>query len=165
MRKMAMVTAAVLGLSLTPAFAAMDAQEFVDKAYIGGMFETQSSRMALHLSGNPQVRDFARRMIAEHGKANAELKTIAEGADLKLPTTLDPGRQENLDALKAAGDAFPGRYVALQQQDHRDTIALFERYAAEGGNPQLKSFARQVLPTLKQHQTAIDAIAASKPTD
>jgi len=165
MRKMAMVTAAVLGLSLTPAFAAMDAQEFVDKAYIGGMFETQTSRMALHLSGNPQVRDFAHEMIADHGKANAELKTIAEGADLKLPTSLDPRHQDDLDALKSAGAAFPGRYVAMQQKDHRDTIALFERYAAEGTNPQLKGFARQVLPTLKQHQAEIDAIAATHPTD
>lgn len=165
MRKMAMVTAAILGLSLTPALAAMDAQEFVDKAYIGGMFETQSSRMALHLSRNPQVRDFARRMIADHGKANAELKALAESADLKIPATLDPKRQDDLEALKNAGGDFPGRYVSLQQQDHRATVALFERYLAEGGNPQLKGFAKQVLPTLKEHQAAIDAIAATKPAD
>jgi putative membrane protein len=165
MRRMAMVTAAVLGLSLSPALAAMDAQEFVDKAYTGGMFETQTSRMALHLSGNAAVRDFARQMIADHTKANADLKAIAEAADLKLPVTLDPERQDSLEALKSAGDAFPGRYVAAQQKDHRAAIALFERYLAEGGNPQLKGFARQVLPTLKQHQAAIDAIAATNPAN
>ena len=165
MRRMAMVTAAVLGLSLSPALAAMDAQEFVDKAYIGGMFETQTSRMALHLSADSEVRDFAHRMIAEHGKANAELKTLAEGAGLNLPTTLDPQHQEDLEALKSAGDTFPGRYVALQQHDHGAMVQLFQHYAAEGDNPQLKGFARQLLPTLKQHQSDIDAIADKKPTN
>ncbi len=165
MRRMAMVTAAILGLSLSPALAAMDAQEFVDKAYIGGMFETQTSRMALHLAGDTAVRDFARRMIADHGKANTDLKALAEAANLKLPASLDPARQDALDSLKSSGDAFTGRYVAAQQKDHRETVALFERYLAEGGNAELKGFARQVLPTLKQHQAAIDAIAAAKPAN
>lgn len=165
MRRMAMVTAAFLGLSLSPAFAAMDAQEFVDKAYIGGMFETQTSRMALHLSADPAVRDFAVRMISEHGKANADLRAIAEGAGLKLPAALDPQHQEDLEALKGAGDAFPGRYVLLQQKDHAAQVQLFQAYASEGGNPQLKGFARQLLPTLKQHKADVDALVAAKPAN
>lgn len=165
MRRMAMVTATFLGLSLSPAFAAMDAQEFVDKAYIGGMFETQTSRMALHLSANPAVRDFAVRMISEHGKANTDLRAIAEGAGLKLPAALDPPHQENLETLKSAGDSFPGRYVTMQQKDHAALVQLFQSYAADGGNPQLKGFARQILPTLQQHKAEIDAIAATNPNN
>jgi putative membrane protein len=39
---------------------------------------------------------------------------------------------------------------------------LFQDYAADGDNAELKTFAQQTLPTLKMHQEMIEKIASTK---
>ena len=51
--------------------------EFVDKAAIAGKAEVQASQLALRQAQSPDVRAFAQRMVADHGKANARLNEIA----------------------------------------------------------------------------------------
>ena len=41
---------------------------------------------------------------------------------------------------------------------HRETVQLFEKYVLTGKDPDVKSFAQQTLPVLKEHLTAIKAI-------
>lgn len=56
-----------------PAFAADSAQNFVDKAAVGGMFEVDSSKIAEGKAQDQGVKDFAKKMIDDHGAANAKL--------------------------------------------------------------------------------------------
>ncbi|MDW6023589.1 DUF4142 domain-containing protein [Mesorhizobium sp. BAC0120] len=62
---------------------------FVNKAAIGGMFEVQSSELALKKSKDADVRQFAEMMVTDHTKANNTLKSVAKQEHLKLPTELD----------------------------------------------------------------------------
>src|SRR4051812_37610376 len=57
----ALAIAATLWMS--PALAEDSAQTFVDKAAVGGMFEVESSRIALKTSDNADVKQFADMMI------------------------------------------------------------------------------------------------------
>ncbi|TIW58488.1 MAG: DUF4142 domain-containing protein, partial [Mesorhizobium sp.] len=75
---------AALMLAL-PAFAADDAQTFVNKAAIGGMFEVDSSKIAQDNAKDQQIKDFAKRMITDHGAANAKLQKIAGEQKLQVP--------------------------------------------------------------------------------
>lgn len=153
--------ATAVALSVTsPAFAADSAQEFVNKAAVGGMFEVESSKVALGKAHDPAIKDFAQKMIADHGAANAKLVSIAGEQNLQVPTTLDAKHKSDLDAISGA-DPVDGTYVELQRDAHEEAVSLFESYANDGDNATLKEFAAQTLPTLKMHQKMVDGMASN----
>ncbi|WP_457155014.1 DUF4142 domain-containing protein, partial [Mesorhizobium sp. P5_C1] len=72
-----------------PALAAETAQNFVTKAAMGGMFEVQSSKVAQDKLQDQGLKDFAQKMISDHGAANAKLESIAGEQKFKVPADLD----------------------------------------------------------------------------
>lgn len=42
-------------------------------------------------------------------------------------------------------------YDHMQLQAHEEAVALFEQYARDGDNPDLKAWAAKTLPHLKEH--------------
>ncbi|TPI45060.1 DUF4142 domain-containing protein [Mesorhizobium sp. B2-9-1] len=151
-------TAVALMLAL-PAFAADDAQTFVDKAAIGGMFEVDTSKIAQDNAKDQQIKDFAKRMITDHGAANAKLQKIAAEQKLQVPTRSDAQHKSDLERLQSTTASLDQPYVEMQRKAHADAVGLFEAYAKDGDNPALKSFAAETLPTLKMHQDMIEKIA------
>ncbi|RUW60726.1 DUF4142 domain-containing protein, partial [Mesorhizobium sp. M7A.F.Ca.US.008.03.1.1] len=87
-----LATATAMTFTLS-AFAADSAQRFVDKAAAGGMFEVDSSKIAKGTAQDQAVKDFAQKMIDDHGAANAKLETIAGEQKLTLPKELDAKRK------------------------------------------------------------------------
>ena len=135
-----------------PAFAAMPAQDFVDAAAVGGMFEIESSQTALDRKVPTDVADFAQKMIADHTKVGDELKALAEGKDVKVPEALDAKHQEALDKVTAMqGEDFVKGYLDEQVKGHEETVAKFETYAKEGEDADLTKFASTTLPALQEH--------------
>ncbi|EAY72058.1 hypothetical protein BDAG_04916 [Burkholderia dolosa AU0158] len=133
--------------------------EFVDKAALGGKTEVQASQLALKQAKSPDVRAFAKRMVADHGKANAQLAKLAarngdEAADRadRRPRTSTPLRGKS-------GHDFDVAYVAAAGPEaHRKTIALFESEARDGKDPDLRAFAKATLPTLKHHLSMAESL-------
>ena len=128
-----LATATAMAFAL-PSFAADSAQDFVDKAAAGGMFEVDSSKIAEGKAQDPGVKDFAHKMIEDHGAANAKLETIAGEQKLKLPTQLDAKHKGDLNALQNGKDPFDGSYVQMQRDAHSDAVTLFESYVKDGDN-------------------------------
>ena len=156
----ALATCAALTFSL-PSLAAEKAQEFIDKAASGGMFEVESSKIAQGKAQDQSVKDFAQKMIDDHGAANAKLETIAGEQKLKVPAQTDAKHKSDLDALQNGNTPIDKSYVQMQRDAHADAVKLFDSYAQDGDNPQLKTFAQETLPTLKMHQEMIEKIAAT----
>ncbi|QRR05418.1 DUF4142 domain-containing protein [Burkholderia sp. MS455] len=132
--------------------------EFIDKAAIAGKAEVQASQLALKQAQSPDVRAFAQRMVADHGKANARLNEIAarKGMKPQADQIVDP----DVEALRGkSGHDFDVAYVAAAGPDaHRKVVALFEREAREGGDAELRAFASAVLPTLRHHLSLAQAL-------
>ena len=155
---------AVLSLLALPAQAedaAKKNKNFIEKAAIGGMFEVETSNIALTRSTNPDVKAFAQEMVADHTKAGDGLKEAvkASGIDVAVPPILDEEHQKKVTALKDV-DAkdFDEDYIEAQEDGHDKTIALFEDYAKDGENAVLKKFAADTLPTLKTHKEHVDTL-------
>jgi putative membrane protein len=150
-------TAIVLSV---PAMAADTAQDFVNKAAVGGMFEVESSKLADGAAQEGRVKDFAHMMVTDHSAANTKLEKIAGEQKLSVPSALDPEHQAVLDKLNSAkGESFDQAYVQAQRDAHDDAVSLFEDYAKAGDNASLKMFASETLPTLKMHQEEVETIA------
>ena len=156
----ALATATAVAFVL-PALAADSAQDCIDKAAAGGMFEVNSSKIAETKADDQSVKDFAHKMIDDHGAANAKLETIAGEQKLTVPKDLDAKHKGDLDTLQNAKDAVDGPYVQMQRDAHSDAVTLFESYAKDGDNAQLKTFAQETVPTLKMHQDMIEKIAST----
>src|SRR3954465_7555375 len=147
---------ASVALAQTPPVgtSAPSAQEFVNKVAISDMFEIQSSQLALSKQPDADTKPFAEKMVQDHQKTSNELKALVDGGKVKakLPTALDAEHQKMLDELKAQnGKDFDQSYDQVQLKAHRDAVALFEAYAKTGDNSDLKSWAGQTLPHLKEH--------------
>jgi putative membrane protein len=143
-----------------PALAADNAQDFVNKAAVGGMFEVESSKLADTAAHDDSVKDFAHMMITDHTAANTKLEQIANEQKLSVPSALDAEHQAVLDKLNSAkGGSFDQAYVQAQHDAHDEAVSLFEGYAKDGDNASLKAFANETLPTLKMHQDKIQHIA------
>ncbi|MGE3831119.1 MAG: DUF4142 domain-containing protein [Parvibaculaceae bacterium] len=143
-----------------PAVAATASKaEFVEKAGLAGLFEIESSRVALKKSQDSDVKAFAEKMIADHTAAGEALKAAAKG---NVPAALDADHTKLLGQLtEASTDDFDRLYVEMQLDGHADAVALFAGYAESGDDPSLKAFAEKTLPTLKRHHQMIEAIAST----
>lgn len=137
---------------------------FVSNATIGGMFEVESSKLALAKVTRPELKQFAQTMIDDHTAANDELKAlVTQGkvAGVKaVPKTLDAEHKKKLDELKAAekGIAFDQKYYELQLEGHAAAVDLFTQESTVGQDGALKQWAAKTLPKLKEHKTHIEAL-------
>jgi putative membrane protein len=136
-------------------------QTFVMEAAMGGMMEVQAGQMAADKASSDEVKQFGRRMVEDHGKANSELMQLAASKNVTLPTELDAKHKEHVDGLaKMSGADFDHHYMMMMVQDHDKDVAAFEREANGGKDPDVKAWAAKTLPTLREHQRMAKDIAA-----
>jgi len=127
-------------------------REFVSRAATGGTAEVELGRVATQRAVRPSVRSFAERMVADHGRANAELAALARRKGLDVPTALEPSQQAMRDRLSGlSGPDFDRAYMSEIVRDHTEDIALFERAAEISSDPDLKAWATRSLPMLRDH--------------
>src|SRR6267378_4491904 len=127
-------------------------REFVNKAATGNRAEVELGRVAAQRAARPSVRSFGERMVTDHGRSNAELASLARGKGIEVPTALEPSQQAVRDRLSAlGGNDFDHAYMSEMIRDHTEDIALFERAAETSTDPELKAWAAQSLPMLREH--------------
>jgi putative membrane protein len=173
----------VLGLAAAPVFAGQQPttaekankataggkspdETFVMKAAMGGMAEVELGRLATEKAASDQVKQFGQRMVADHGKANDELKTLAQNKNITLPTAADPHAKAMHDKLaKLSGDAFDRAYMQAMLVDHRKDVNEFRMESKSGKDADVKGWAAKTLPTLEEHlkmaQTTNSAVGTS----
>ena len=149
-----LIVMAVLALAAAPAMAKTSTPDFVKKAAIANQFEIDSSKLALDKSQDDNVKTFAQQMVDDHTKAGDAMKDALASAKTKVtpPDKLDAACQAKMDKLqKLEGKAFDKQYIKIQASAHKDAVKLFSDYSKSGGDPSLKKFAGDTLPTLKEH--------------
>jgi putative membrane protein len=129
------------------------AQDFVTEAANSDMLENESSKLVA-AKGDAKDKAFAEQMIKDHTATSAELKTLVSSGKVQvtLPAALDKAHSAKLDKLNSlSGADFIKAYEDMQVSAHKDAVSLFERYANGGDNADLKAFAANTLPHLKEH--------------
>jgi putative membrane protein len=125
---------------------------FTKKAALDGMTEVELGKLALQKSKDSRVRQFAQRMVTDHGKANEALATLAKSRNLEVPTELDAEHQAMVQKLSGKnGSAFDSAYSEHMVKAHANAVALFDG-ASSSNDAEVAAFAKQTLPTLKEHK-------------
>ena len=126
--------------------------EFVTDAAMGGLMEVQLGNTAQSQGSKSQVKNFGRRMHADHTRANEQLKKIAAKKDIKIPSALEGKQKATYDKLiKLRGEEFDREYMSTMISDHKEDIEKFQKEADTGKDPDVKKFAKDHLPILKKH--------------
>jgi len=135
---------------------------FVMEAAQGGMAEVALGRLASEKASNDRVKQFGQRMVDDHGKANDELKALAQTKNISLPTALDAKHKATEDRLsKLSGTAFDRAYIQEMVADHKKDVADFQKESKSGGDTEVKAWAAKTLPTLEEHNKLVQDISSS----
>jgi putative membrane protein len=147
-------------LSKTSAGVTVADTTFLKKAASGGIAEVELGQLAVERASNPDVKQFAQRMVNDHTKANSQLRQVAAEEHIRLLQGLSARDKAIKDALaKLSGDDFDRAYMKDMVQDHRQDVAEFERESKSTQDPAVKGFAMQTLPTLRDHLKEAQRIA------
>jgi putative membrane protein len=126
--------------------------DFIKDAAQGGMMEVELGKIAAEKASSDQVKQFGKRMQDDHSKANNELKKLASDIGVQLSGTLDKKHQGKVDKLaKLSGADFDRKYMLEMVSDHKTDVKEFQKEADKGKDPDVKKWAGQTLPTLKEH--------------
>ena len=129
-----------------------DAAEFATKAAANGMFEVEAGKMAQQQATNADVKNFAQQMVNDHTAANEELKQLASSLNIALPQSITEDQRDKLNNLREKqGVDFDKEYMDMMVSDHKDSVDNFENAAEDSKSADLKNWASQKLPTLKNH--------------
>jgi putative membrane protein len=160
MKNIFAVALAALAISAAPALAASNKhakktvsdQTFMKEAAIGGMEEVELGNLAKQKASSNDVKQFGERMATDHGKADEDLKKIAQQKSIQLPTALDAKHKATVDRLsKLSGDAFDKAYMKEMLSDHKHDVAAFKKESTSAKDADVKQFASNTLPTLEDH--------------
>src|SRR5579859_1241823 len=137
----------------------------VKKAAEGGLAEVELGKLATEKASNDQVKKFGQRMVDDHSKANDQLKDVAAQKHIDLPTepsAKDKATKARLEKL--SGEQFDRAYMSDMVKDHKKDVAEFARESQSSKDSAVKNFARETLPTLREHLKEAEKLAPAQKT-
>jgi putative membrane protein len=137
-----------------------DTQAFFEKAASSNQFEIEAGRLAAQKAANPQLKAFGQKMVADHSKANQELRSLASRKGMTIPLTMSDDHQKKLDELRSLspGKDFDQAYRDLMVDNHGISVSLFEDTVKDAQDPEVKAFAAKMLPTIQHHESQAKAL-------
>ena len=143
---------APIALTIRPASDVDADQAFARNAAEGGATQVALAELALQKSRSETVKRAAARIQADHVRTNQMLLVLAAQKGWHLPSTPGSEGEESRARLeKLSGAAFDRAYFEATMRDHETDIPAFEQEAGHGSDADLKRFAADALPGLREH--------------
>lgn len=134
--------------------------DFMQTAAQSGLAEVELGKLASTKATNADVKKFGQMMVAEHTKANAELKGLAGKKNVTLPTDIGSHKSTLDDLNGLSGAEFDKAYVEAMVDAHEADVSAFQSQADKSADPDVKAFAAKTLPVLQKHLEAVKALQA-----
>ncbi|MGE0128098.1 MAG: DUF4142 domain-containing protein [Blastocatellales bacterium] len=135
-------------------------QEFMTDAARHGMMEVQLGNLAAQKASSTDVKKFGQRIATDQSKIGQMLQQLASSLNVTLPQELTPGQQQEVSKLQdLSGKQFDRDFMSLMLKDHAEDITTYERAINQVTNAELKQFASQALPILREHAELARSIA------
>jgi putative membrane protein len=137
-----------------------DSKQFAMKAAEGGMLEVKLAQLAQQKSQSQEVKQLAQQLEQDHNMANQQLMQVAKQKNINLPTDLKGECQETYQAFQQLqGKDFDNAFLLHNVKDHLKDIMMFQKEAQNGTDQEIKQWAMQTLPKLRQHAQRIGTVA------
>ena len=153
-------TGAAVGQA-SAALAPHDTGAFVSNLTQAGMYEIEAGKIAQAKSKNPDVKAFAKMMVADHTAMDKAMAPLIKAAGQTPADKLDQRRQGFIDNLNSATPAdFDKVYIDQQVAGHQEALDLVDGYARDGSDAGLKGGAADAGPKVQAHLDKAKAIQA-----
>jgi putative membrane protein len=147
-------TAATPGGGAQPVGKPLNDVAFVAVATEGSRREITSAKNALPQLKSPQLKHLAEMLVNDHNNANARLSRIAEAKQWPVPGPSLPSAPPS----GSASSDFDANWTAEMIDGHERSVALYRAQAAGSGDPDLRRYARDILPTIEQHLAELKSL-------
>jgi putative membrane protein len=126
---------------------------FVTQTSLGTPFQVDSGRLAKANGTTPAIRSYAELMVSSHIAVNDTLLGILKNKVPAPPPTLLKAAYATMVATlqHESGRSFDADYVQGQVNYQKANSALYQYEIANGIDPDLKAFAQETLPKIKDH--------------
>lgn len=127
-------------------------QEFARMASQANLAEINFGMLAEKHAATKEVRDYGQRLVNDHKKANDKLNRILDRMRIPAAPRMGPQHEQLATRLAAMrGAAFDRAFEDQMVKDHERAIALFEQEAEHGRDRELRDYAKDTLPELREH--------------
>jgi putative membrane protein len=126
----------------------IDDIQFVKQATESGRKEVSSAKDALPQLKNPQLKQIAEMLAADHASANQRLSGIAEAKGWPVPA---PQAAPAAPPSGTTSSDFDAKWTAEMIAGHERSVALYRAQAAGGEDKDLRKYAHDTLPTIEKH--------------
>ena len=147
----------------TAKLTAADRKAIMDMA-MSNMAEVEMGKMAQTKSQNADVKAFGQKMVDDHGKALAEVQTLAQSKGVTLPTELDAKHKALAAKLdKANGTAFDKAYTKQGGvAAHKETLAKLQKASKAAKDADVKGQVDKTIPVVQEHLKHAEQVASGK---
>jgi putative membrane protein len=127
-------------------------KKFLDDTYSINQGEIMLGRLAEQRGATRPVKALGHRMVSDHTKALDASKHVASAVHSTLPKAVDAPTQAMYDDLsKKTGRDFDTAYLDAMVTGHDEAVRKFEEEETSGQNTAIKGYAREQLPTIREH--------------
>lgn len=134
-------------------------RQFLTQSAQDSLLEFASSQLAVQKAQNPQLVQYAMRLLNDHTEYNQRLLMLARQKGLVLPVTLDQQQRSKLAQLeRLSGAAFDREYTREADQANTQDVNQLQRQAQSTQDQDVQTFISEVLPTQQQHQQLAQAL-------
>jgi putative membrane protein len=133
---------------------------FIQDATQGSLAEVNFAKLALEKSKDPNIRQFATRMIHDHEMLIRQMKPVAMQLHVKIPSGPSLEDRAKYEELKLkSGTDFDRAYVEAMVKDHNGDLQKFIQEENATQIPELKATVAKGEAVVKEHTEMIDNIA------
>jgi putative membrane protein len=137
-----------------------DDKKFLKEAAEGNLVEINLAKLALQKSGDPNVKNFAQKMIKDHEMLIASMKSLDRKLGVKEPSGPPLTARAKYEELKLkSGISFDRAYVEAMVKDHNDDLKAFIDEENKTTNPDVKAAVAKGEAVVRAHTQMIDGIA------
>lgn len=129
-----------------------DDSDYLVKAVAVDQKQVALAKLAQTKSTNADVKAFAKMIEAAHAKSEADVKALAAKKNITVPAALtDKAEDKYADLNDKTGSDFDKAYADALVDGHQKYIEKVEKAAEKAKDPDIKLWAANSLPTLREH--------------
>lgn len=122
---------------------------FIKEAAMAGLKELALSEAAIEKANSPDVKAFAKKIIADHNGIAEGLKNLAAEKKIMLPTALPASDLAHIEEMKKmSAPDFDKHYIGMMVKSQIATVDLFKSASTLGDTPS-RNFASKMLIKLE----------------
>jgi putative membrane protein len=166
MKLLGNLMAVLLGCGLTIATRAGEKtdgpldKDFLVKAAVANNAEIEVSKLAESRANSTQVKEFAAMLKKEHKAAYDKLGDLFKNRKIGVAAGLEIETRDEIKRLsKLQGNEFDRAFLQHMIRDHKRAISLFENQAKNGQDRDIRTYAKELLPDLRNHLTMAEEVA------